>query len=107
MTDLVKVKKDFITLSSLSEEEAGKYESLIYMETEYINSLLKNDGDENKNSCIFMCGKGLLPICAYVISQRVLLHLRQGMCRIQSTHLQTLKMQKLFVASLRTVYLTD
>ena len=44
MTDLVKVKKDFITLSSLSEEEAGKYESLIYMETEYINSLLKNDG---------------------------------------------------------------
>ena len=83
MTDLVKVKKDFITLSSLSEEEAKKYESLIYMETEYINSLLKNDGDENKNTvvfyiynspcsflrrtqnCIFMCGKGLLPICAY------------------------------------------
>ena len=55
MTDLVKVKKDFITLSSLSEEEAGKYESLIYMETEYINSLLKNDGDENKNTVVFLC----------------------------------------------------
>ena len=93
MTDLVKVKKDFITLSSLSEEEAKKYESLIYMETEYINSLLKNDGDENKNTVVFLCA-------ILLISQRVLLHLRQGMCRIQSTHLQTLKMQKLFVASL-------
>lgn len=100
MTDLVKVKKDFITLSSLSEEEAGKYESLIYMETEYINSLLKNDGDENKNTVVFLCAARAYYQYVLTNQSRVLLHLRQGMCRIQSTHLQTLKMQKLFVTSL-------
>lgn len=41
MTDLSKIKAEFITLSSLSEEDAGKYQSLIEMECEYINSLLK------------------------------------------------------------------
>ena len=36
MTDLSKIKAEFITLSSLSEEDAGKYQSLIEMECEYI-----------------------------------------------------------------------
>lgn len=31
MTDLSKIKAEFITLSSLSEEDAGKYQSLIEM----------------------------------------------------------------------------
>ncbi len=55
MTDLSKVREEFITLSSLSEEEAEKQESLIYMETEYTNSLLKSSDDENNSSVIFLC----------------------------------------------------
>ena len=55
MTDLSKIKAEFITLSSLSEEDAGKYQSLIEMECEYINSLLKSSDDENNSCVIFLC----------------------------------------------------
>ena len=55
MTDLSKIKEEFITLSSLSEEDAGKYQSLIEMECEYINSLLKSSDDENNSCVIFLC----------------------------------------------------
>ena len=55
MTDLSKIKVEFITLSSLSEEDAGKYQSLIEMECEYINSLLKSSDDENNSCVIFLC----------------------------------------------------
>ena len=49
MTDLSKVKEEFITLSLMSEEDADKQQSLIYMETEYVNSLLKSGDDENNS----------------------------------------------------------
>lgn len=55
MTDLSKIKAEFITLSSLSEEDAGRYQSLIEMECEYINSLLKSSDDENNSCVIFLC----------------------------------------------------
>ena len=55
MTDLSKIKEEFITLSSLSEEDAKKYQSLIEMECEYINSLLKSSDDENNSCVIFLC----------------------------------------------------
>ena len=55
MTDLSKIKEEFITLSSLGEEDAGKYQSLIEMECEYINSLLKSSDDENNSCVIFLC----------------------------------------------------
>lgn len=55
MTDLSKVKEEFITLSLSSEEDANKQQSLIYMETEYINSLLKSSDDENNSCVVFLC----------------------------------------------------
>ena len=58
MTDLSKVKEEFITLSLMSEEDADKQQSLIYMETEYINSLLKSGDDENNSCVVFLCEIG-------------------------------------------------
>ena len=92
MTDLSKIKAEFITLSSLSEEDAGKYQSLIEMECEYINSLLKSSDDENNSCVIFLCAAKAY--YRYMLTnQTVSLRLRQEMCHIRLTRLLRLKMQ--------------
>ena len=55
MTDLSLIKKDFIILSSYSEEEARHFESFMEAEAEYVDSLLKNEEDENKACIVFLC----------------------------------------------------
>ncbi len=55
MTDLSLIKKDFIILSSYSEEEAKQFEPFMEAEAEYVSSLLKNKEDENKACVVFLC----------------------------------------------------
>lgn len=55
MTDLSKVWDEFAVLSSLGENEKEQYESLLYMSSEYVDSLLKNEEDENNSRIVFLC----------------------------------------------------
>ncbi len=55
MTDLTLIKKDFILLSSYTSEEAKQFESIMLMEAEYVDSLLKSSEDENKTCVVFLC----------------------------------------------------
>ena len=55
MTDLSLIKKDFILLSSYTNEQASRFESIMEMEAEYVDSLLKNSDDDNKACVVFLC----------------------------------------------------